>query len=141
MSSAVRQIGAGLKPTHHVVAVDGVREAFPSTKLSLRIRDAFQHQLLVRDQMQRHTQSRGDDLSVGGNNNKGIPQLRDVDPLPLQDSEAMPADNTPPIRKRLAAEAEGCPSDPINLAIAREVLRRVREGESPIAIKNADSGP
>ena len=43
----------------------------------------------------------------------------------------MPADNTPPIRKRLAADAKGCPSDPINLAIAREVLRRVREGELP----------
>ena len=43
----------------------------------------------------------------------------------------MPADNTPPIRKRLAAEAKGIASDPINLAIAREVLRRVREGELP----------
>ena len=64
-----------------------------------------------------------------------------MDPIPLQDSGAMPADNTPPIRKRLAADAKGCPSDPINLAIAREVLRRVREGELPIAIKNADSEP
>ena len=53
----------------------------------------------------------------------------------------MPADNTLPIRKRLAADAKGYPSDPINLAIAREVLRRVREGELPIAIKNADSEP
>ena len=43
----------------------------------------------------------------------------------------MPADNTPPIRKRLAAEAKGVATDPINLAIAREVLRRVREGELP----------
>ena len=65
--------------------------------------------------------------------------MRDVDPLPLQDSGAMPADNTPPIRKCLAADAKGVTTDPINLAIAREVLRRVREGELPIAIKNADS--
>lgn len=43
----------------------------------------------------------------------------------------MPADNTPPIRKRMAAEAKGVAHDPINLAIAREVLRRVREGELP----------
>ena len=43
----------------------------------------------------------------------------------------MPADNTPPIRKRLATDAKGDASDPINLAIAREVLRRVREGELP----------
>ena len=64
-----------------------------------------------------------------------------MDPLPRQDSGAMPADNTPPFRKRLAAEAKGVASDPINLAIAREVLRRVREGELPIAIKNADSEP
>ena len=49
----------------------------------------------------------------------------------------MPADNTPPIRKCLAAEAKGVATDPINLAIAREVLRRVREGELPIAAKNA----
>jgi len=68
-----------------------------------------------------------------------LPQLRDVDLAPLQDSGAMPADNTPPIRKRLAAEAKGVATDPINLAIAREVLRRVRDGELPIAIKNADS--
>ena len=53
----------------------------------------------------------------------------------------MPADNTPPIRKRLAAEANGAATDPINLDIAREVLRRVREGELPIAIKNADAEP
>lgn len=44
----------------------------------------------------------------------------------------MPADNTPPIRKRLAADAEGIESDPINLAIAREILRRVRDGELPV---------
>ena len=49
----------------------------------------------------------------------------------------MPADNTPPIRKCLAAEAKGVATDPINLAIAREVLRRVRERELPIAAKNA----
>ena len=62
-----------------------------------------------------------------------------MDPLPLQDSGAMPADNTPPIRKRLAADANGAANDPINLAIAREVLRRVRDGELPIAIKNTDT--
>ena len=62
-----------------------------------------------------------------------------MDLVPLQDSGAMPADNTPPIRKRLAADAKGIASDPINLAIAREVLRRVRDGELPIAIKNADT--
>lgn len=44
----------------------------------------------------------------------------------------MPTDNTPPIRKRLGAEAKGAATDPINLAIAREVLRRVREGELPV---------
>ena len=43
----------------------------------------------------------------------------------------MPTDNTPPIRKRMADEAKGVATDPINLAIAREVLRRVREGELP----------
>ena len=57
--------------------------------------------------------------------------MRDVDLVPLQDSGTMPADNTPPIRKRLAAEAKGVATDPITLAIAREVLRRVREGELP----------
>ena len=64
-----------------------------------------------------------------------------MDPLPVQDSGAMPADKTPPIRKRLAAEAKGIASDPINLAIAREAFRRVREEELPIATKNADSEP
>ena len=54
-----------------------------------------------------------------------------MDLVPLQDSGAMPSDNTPPIRKRLAAEAKGIETDPINLAIAREVLQRVREGELP----------
>ena len=43
----------------------------------------------------------------------------------------MPADNTPPIRKRLAAEARGVATAPINLAVAREVLMRVRKGELP----------
>ena len=43
----------------------------------------------------------------------------------------MPADNTPPIGKRLAAEAQEVATDPINLAIAREVLRRVRDGKLP----------
>ena len=54
-----------------------------------------------------------------------------MDLVPLQDSGAMPADNTPPIRKRLAANAKGAAADPINLAIAREVLRRVRDGKLP----------
>ena len=31
----------------------------------------------------------------------------------------------------MAHEAKGSATDPINLAIAREVLRRVREGELP----------
>ena len=57
--------------------------------------------------------------------------MRDVEFSSAKDSGAMPADNTPPIRKRLAAEAKGVATDPINLAIAREVLRRVREGELP----------
>ena len=43
----------------------------------------------------------------------------------------MPADNTPPIRKPLAAEAKGVATAPINLAAAREVLMRVRKGELP----------
>ena len=49
----------------------------------------------------------------------------------------MPADNTPPIRKRLAAEAKGVATDPdpINLAIAREILRRVSDGELPIPMQ------
>ena len=47
----------------------------------------------------------------------------------------MPADNTPPIRKRLAAEAKGVATDPINLAIASQVLRRVRDGELPIPMQ------
>ena len=54
-----------------------------------------------------------------------------MDLVLLQDSGAMPADNTPPIRKRLAAEANGAATDPINLDIAREVLRQMREGELP----------
>ena len=48
-----------------------------------------------------------------------------------QDSGTMPADSTPPIRKRLAAEAKGVATDPINLAIVRQVLRRVHDGELP----------
>ena len=39
--STVRQIGASLKPTHHVVAIDGGGEAFQTPKLCLRIRDSF----------------------------------------------------------------------------------------------------
>ena len=51
----------------------------------------------------------------------------------------MPAENTPSISQRFAAEAKGVATDPINLAIAREVLRRVREGELPIAAKNPET--
>ena len=36
-----------------------------------------------------------------------------------------------PIRKRMAPDTKGFTTDPISLAIAREVLRRVREGELP----------
>ena len=71
-------------------------------------------------------------LNSWRNSSQQLPQLRDVDLVLLQDSGAMHADNTPPIRKRLAAEAKGAATDPINLAIAREVLRRVRDGELPI---------
>ena len=51
--------------------------------------------------------------------------------LMQQPANDMAAEDRPPIRKRLAAEAKGVATDPINLAIAREVLRRVREGELP----------
>ena len=57
--------------------------------------------------------------------------MRDVQFRTPLDSGAMPADNTPPIRKRLAAEAKGVATAPINLAVAREVLMRVRKGELP----------
>ena len=65
----------------------------------------------------------------------------DVVLVPLQDSGAMPADNTPPIRKRLAAEAKGVATDPMNLTIAREVLRRVREGELPAPLNQQSGQP
>ena len=53
----------------------------------------------------------------------------------------MPADNTPPIRKRLAAEAKGTAADPINLAIAREVMKRVRDGELPASANQQPGQP
>ena len=74
--TGIGQIGTELKPTHHVVTMDGEGEALPTPKVFFRIRDALQRQLLVRYQVQRHTQSRGDDLSFAGNNHKAIPQLR-----------------------------------------------------------------
>ena len=64
-----------------------------------------------------------------------------MDLVPLQDSGAMPADNTPPIRKRFPAEAKAAATDPINLAIAREVLRRVREGELSTQQDTRSAGP
>ena len=63
-----------------------------------------------------------------------------MDLVPLQDSGAMPADR-PPIRKRMAAEAKAAATDPINLAIAREVLRRVREGELSTQQDTRSAGP
>ncbi len=53
----------------------------------------------------------------------------------------MPADNTPPSRKCLAAEAKGISNDPINLAIAREVLRRVRDGKLPASANQQPGQP
>ena len=43
----------------------------------------------------------------------------------------MPADDIKPIRKRLASEPKGYATDAISVAIARDVLRRVHEGELP----------
>ena len=69
-----------------------------------------------------------------------LTRLRDAAELQFQDSEttnrrqyssAMPRDEAQPIRKRLASETKGFATDPISLAIARDVLRRVREGELP----------
>ena len=45
----------------------------------------------------------------------------------------MPADDTKPVRKRLASEQKGYATDAISVAIARDVLRRVREGSLPKA--------
>ena len=45
----------------------------------------------------------------------------------------MPADDTKPVRKRLASEQKGYATDAISVAIARDVLRRVREGSLPNA--------
>ena len=69
-----------------------------------------------------------------------LTRLRDAAELQFQDSGnmtsrlyplAMPRDEPHPIRKRLASETKGFATDPISLAIARDVLRRVREGELP----------
>ena len=78
--SAIRQIGAWGKAAHHLVTIDGVGEAFPSSKLCLRIRDALQQQLLIGNQVQWHTQSKGDDLSFGGTGNQDIPRMREPSP-------------------------------------------------------------
>ena len=43
----------------------------------------------------------------------------------------MSADDSKPIRKRLASEPKGYDTDALSVAIARDVLRRVREGELP----------
>ena len=43
----------------------------------------------------------------------------------------MTADDAKPIPKRLASEQKGYATDAISVAIARDVLRRVREGELP----------
>ena len=45
--------------------------------------------------------------------------------------EAMTAYGRQPMRKRMTPENKGFTTDPINVAIALEVLRRVREGELP----------
>ena len=52
----------------------------------------------------------------------------DVVLVPLQDSGTMPADNTPPIRKRLAAEAKGVATDPLPGHSARGVATSARAG-------------
>ena len=43
----------------------------------------------------------------------------------------MSADDAKPIRKRLSSEQKGYATDAISVAIALDVLRRVREGELP----------
>ena len=43
----------------------------------------------------------------------------------------MAANDRQPRRKRMEYETKLLSTDPINLAIAQEVLRRVREGELP----------
>lgn len=66
-SAAVRQIGTGLKPAHHLVAIDGVGKALPAPKIALWIRNALQQQLLVGDQAQWHTQVKEDEVRFGCN--------------------------------------------------------------------------
>ena len=53
----------------------------------------------------------------------------------------MPADDAKPIRKRLASEPKGYATDAISVAIARDVLRRVREGELPTQQDTRSTGP
>ena len=71
-----------------------------------------------------------------------LTRSRDAAELQFQDSgktisrmhsAAMPRDDTQPIRKRMVSKTKGYATDPISLAIARDVLRRVREGELPIS--------
>ena len=53
----------------------------------------------------------------------------------------MSADDTKPIRKRLSQEQKGYATDAISVAIARDVLRRVREGELPTQQDTRSTGP
>ena len=86
--SEVRQLGACLKPTHHLVTVKGVREGLPTPKLSVRIRDADQQQLPIGNQPQWHAQSRGSGQSFNVNNKKEIPQAsKEMNQEDLPDEE------------------------------------------------------
>ena len=51
-------------------------------------------------------------------------------------SPAMPAENNKPLHKPVPSEQRGYSTDPISLELARDVLRRVRMGELPVAPKN-----
>ena len=53
----------------------------------------------------------------------------------------MPAEDTPPSRKRMTTEIKGYATDPISVSIAKEVLRRVREGELPKATGQVSDSP
>ena len=48
----------------------------------------------------------------------------------------MPADNSKPLHKPVPSEQRGYSTDLISLELARDVLRRVRMGELPVANKN-----
>lgn len=51
----------------------------------------------------------------------------------------MASDDVHSIRKRLEANQKGYSTDAISVAIARDVLRRVREGHFPIQEQQTDS--